>query len=60
MSDARTADRIELIKRISAALKGVTTGDAWHAVCLICELAEGRMDPADVQREFEELGLPPT
>ncbi|MGW9031481.1 hypothetical protein ACWGQ5_47205 [Streptomyces sp. NPDC055722] len=58
MSDDRTVDPMELIIRISGALKGVTRGDAWRAVCLIYELAEDRMDPEDVRREFEELQLP--
>ncbi|MFE2311652.1 hypothetical protein ACFXC8_00375 [Streptomyces sp. NPDC059441] len=51
-------ERLALIKTIASALRDATDGDVCHAVGLIYELAAGRMDPADVRAEFEELELP--
>ncbi|MFE2965519.1 hypothetical protein ACFXKC_17935 [Streptomyces sp. NPDC059340] len=51
-------ERLALIKTIASALRDATDGDVWHAVGLIYELADGRMEPADVRAEFEELDLP--
>lgn len=54
----REAERFDLIATIASALRDATDQDVWHAVGLIYELATGRMDPANVRNEFEELQLP--
>lgn len=55
MSDSETFAEIS---RIASALRDATDGDVWHAVGLIYELAEGRMEVEGVRREFAELRLP--